>query len=246
MTVLLSQPKRPIVYPESDGQPMGENTLQWQWIVALVTGLETVFHHDPDVFVAGDLFWYPVEGETAIVQAPDAMVALGRPKGHRGSYKQWEEGNIAPQVVFEVRSPSNRVGQLIDKFRFYERHGVAEYYFYDPEANTLEGWLRANDELRSIPNLNGWTSPRLKVRFELDAATMHVFGPDGREFLTFQQLVEVAERAETERLRAEAERSRAEAERSRAEAERSRAEAEQLRSARLAAQLRALGVEPEV
>jgi len=190
-----------VIYPETDGQPMGENTLQWRWIVALVTGLETMFHHDPNVFVAGDLFWYPVEGNNTIVQAPDAMVAIGRPKGDRGSYKQWEEGNVAPQVVFEIRSPSNRVGQLIDKFRFYERYGVDEYYFYDPQANSLEGWVRAGEELAAIPDIHGWTSPRLNVRFELDAATMHVFGPDGQEFLTFPQLVTLAEQAE--RLRAQ-------------------------------------------
>jgi hypothetical protein len=30
------------------------------------------------------------------------MVAVGRPKGHGGSYMQWLEGGAAPQVVFEV------------------------------------------------------------------------------------------------------------------------------------------------
>ncbi len=39
--------------------------------------------------------------------APDVMVVFGRPKGRRGSYKQWQEDNIAPQVVFAILSPSN-------------------------------------------------------------------------------------------------------------------------------------------
>jgi Uma2 family endonuclease len=60
--------------------------------------------------------------------APDAMVAFGRPKGHRGSYMQWRGGGIAPQVVFEVLSPDNRAGELARKFQFYERFGVEEYY----------------------------------------------------------------------------------------------------------------------
>ncbi|MHC5832740.1 MAG: Uma2 family endonuclease, partial [Nostoc sp.] len=62
-----------------------------------------------------------------------------------------------------------------------------------------------------------------------------------------------AERAEQERLRAEQEHLRAEQERLRAEQERLRAEQEReaketalQRAERLAAQLRALGVEPEV
>ena len=35
------------------------------------------------------------------------MVVFGRPKGRRGSYRQWEEDNIPPQVVFEILSPGN-------------------------------------------------------------------------------------------------------------------------------------------
>ena len=74
-------------------------------------GLDALFRDDPDVFVAGDLLWYPVEGDPKTRIAPDAMVVFGRPKGYRGSYKQWDEGGIAPQVVFEVLSPGNRPGR---------------------------------------------------------------------------------------------------------------------------------------
>src|SRR5271156_6328246 len=86
-----------IEYPESDGKPMAENTLQWQWIVTIEGGIDVVFARDPNVFVAGDLFWYPVKGRNDICCAPDALVVFGRPKGYRGSYKQWEEGGIGPQ-----------------------------------------------------------------------------------------------------------------------------------------------------
>lgn len=51
------------------------------------------------------LLWYPVESHPEIRTAPDVLVVFGRPKGHRGSYKQWEEDNIPPQVVFEILSP---------------------------------------------------------------------------------------------------------------------------------------------
>jgi Uma2 family endonuclease len=48
-----------------------------------------------------------IEGDNKTCQAPDTMVVFGRPKGDRGSYKQWQEENIPPQVVFEFLSPSN-------------------------------------------------------------------------------------------------------------------------------------------
>src|SRR5580704_14411094 len=117
-----------IVYPDTDGLPMAENTLQFEWIVTIKGGLDHLFADAPEVFVAGDLFWYPAEGHPEIRAAPDAMVVFGRPKGHRLSYLQWEEGGIPPQVVFEVLSPGNRFGEMLRKFEFYQHHGVEEYY----------------------------------------------------------------------------------------------------------------------
>ena len=120
MTLPPAPPSPPIFYPETDGKPMAENTLQFRWIVTLEGGIDFVYHGRPDVFVAGDLLWYPVQGRPDICQAPDTLVAFGRPKGHRGSYKQWEEANIAPQVVFEVLSPGNRKPEMDRKFNFYD------------------------------------------------------------------------------------------------------------------------------
>ena len=223
-----------VVYPESDGMPMADNTLQFEYISTIKWGLEALFREER-VFVAGDLFWYPVEGNPGIRAAPDTMVVFGRPKGHRGSYLQWLEENIAPQVVFEILSPNNRVPEMTRKFDFYQRYGVEEYYLFDPDTGDLCGWLRQGDHLEVIPKMAGWISPRLQVRFELVNAELFLRRPDGRRFGTYMELIE---QAEIERSRAEAERSRAEAERTRAEAERTRAE-------KLAAQLRALGINPD-
>ncbi len=77
----MSSMPAPILYPDSDGKPMSDNTLHFRWIVTIEGGLDDLFHRRPDVFVAGDLLWYPVEGHPEIRQAPDAMVAFGRPKG---------------------------------------------------------------------------------------------------------------------------------------------------------------------
>lgn len=71
--------------------------------------------------MAADLLWYPVEYHPEIRSAPDVFVAFGRPKGHRRSYKQWEEDNTPPHVVFEILSPSNYFRPMLEKFRFYER-----------------------------------------------------------------------------------------------------------------------------
>jgi hypothetical protein len=211
----------------------------------------------PD-FVAGDLLWYPVKGNPRVRIAPDVMVALGRPKGYRGSYRQWEEDGIPPTVVFEIWSPGNTLAELYDKHLFYQQHGVMEFYLFDPGRADLVGWFRAapSHPLLRIANLNGWQSPKLGVTFRFDDGVLTLEHADGSPFRTWTELIHAEaaqrhlveaerERAEAERERAEAERERAEAERERAEAERERAEAEREHAARLAAQLRALGIEPE-
>src|SRR5712692_7411306 len=97
--------KQTVVYPESDSLPMADNTKQFRWIVTEQGGLDATYRNDPKVFVAGNLFWYPVEGDNRIRVAPDIFVVFGRPKGDRGSYLQWLEDNIAPHVAFEILSP---------------------------------------------------------------------------------------------------------------------------------------------
>ena len=106
----------PTFYPDSDGKPMADNTLQYRWIVLLVSNLKHLFRGQT-VFVAGDLLWYPqpVTQPPAPSQAPDAMVVFGRPGGDRRSYKQWEEDNVAPQVVFEILSESNTASEMLKK-----------------------------------------------------------------------------------------------------------------------------------
>jgi hypothetical protein len=175
-------------YPESDGEPLAENTLQWDWTVKVHGGLDVIFRDRPDVFVAADLFWYPVQGQPAIRTAPDAMVAFGRPKGHRRCYKQWEEGGVAPQVVFEIQAPGNRAGRIVQKFKFYERFGVNEFYAYDPHTVDLTVWLRNGTELGDIGKVDRWVSPLLDVRFDLSDGELKLFGPGNFEFLTFAEL----------------------------------------------------------
>jgi Uma2 family endonuclease len=226
--VTATQTPARVVYPESDGGPIAENTRQFRWIVTIQGGLDALFADDPNVFVAGDLLWYPVEGDNTIRVAPDTLVVFGRPKGDRSSYLQWLEENIAPQVTFEVLSPGNRAGELIGKFKFYERYGVEEYYIWDPDNAVLSGWLRDGSELKVIAEMHGWTSPRLKVRFELVDGDLRLCGPDGKQFATYLELAA----------------QRDEAARQRDEAARQRDEAAQQRD-RLAGQLRALGIEPE-
>lgn len=124
-------------------------------------------------------------------------------------------------MVFEIWSPGNTTKDYTNKYRFYNKYGVQEYYLFDPDRKELLGWLRRGDDLVEIEFMNDWVSPRLGMRFEWDGAELKLYHPNGERFKTY---VELAQSVEAERVRAEAERARAE---------------------RLAAQLRARGIEPE-
>lgn len=224
-----------IIYPDSDGEPMADNDLQFEWITTLKWNLDDMFRENPNVYVAGDMLWYPVERHPEIRMAPDAFVVFGRPKGYRGSYKQFRENGIAPQVVFEVISPGNRPGEMERKREFYERYGVQEYYVLDPDSGTLEIYLRSEEGILEEEALSlVFTSPLLGVRCDRSGPIPVFYRADGERFRTFMEVME-AERETRTALQTEEERANAEA---------ARAEAANERAERLAARLRELGIDP--
>lgn len=155
------------------------------------------------------------------------MVVFGRNKGDRGSYRQWVEGDIAPQVVFEILSPGNRMAEMSRKLHFYEQYGVEEYYIYDPDRIDFTGWIRHGDRLTAIEDADNWISPLLGIRFEMGENTLTIYDLNDRPFSSFVEL---------DRLRQQAQQ---ELQQSQQELQNSRQQSE-----KLAAKLRELGIDP--
>ena len=212
-------------YPESDGKPMSDNTRQAFWIILLFSNLDARLTD----FVAANLLWYPVKGNRKAL-APDVMVALGRPKGDRSSYKTWEEGGVQPQIAFEIRSPSNSDEEMTGKLADYDRYGVEEYYHYDPQANVLEVFIRQGGRLTLLPVVGSFDSPLLGLRFVLRREGLIVQDATGQPFRMLNEERAHRERAEAqarqERTGREAAEERAEQERADREAAEERAEQE--------------------
>jgi hypothetical protein len=196
------------------------------------------------------------------------MVVVGRPKGRRGTYRQWEEGNLAPQVVFEILSPSNKTAEgkqdMQKKLAFYQTYGVEEYYVYDPDDWVLEGWQRQGSQLISISNIGQWTSPRLGIRFEWQPGQELILRyPDGRRFLSSVELAQQVEqerirrelaqykaeiaqqRAEQEKIQKEQAQQQAEQDRIQKELAQQQAELAQQQAQQLADYLRSIGINPD-
>lgn len=212
---------KPVVYPESDGLPMSDNTLQFDTIAYLVAALRRWFSTRDDVFVAGDLLWYFEEGNPVARVAPDGLVAFGRPAGYRGSYLQWLEDGVCPQVVFEVLSPNNSVREMQRKYALYARLGCEEYYLIDPDDHAIEGFRCSDGAPSYLDDAVGAVSPRLGLELVFIEGSFRFVDPASGDMLPDYQ--EVAARADEAAARADEAAARAE---------------------RLAVQLRSLGVDP--
>ena len=205
-----------IEYPESDGTPMAETgEHRIQMTEALIWPLQTFFRERQDVYISGNLFLYYEEGNPRKVVAPDVFVVLGVPNKLRRVYKLWEEGK-APDVVFELTSPSTRDEDVSHKRFLYEALGVEEYFLFDPLRDYLQPPLqgfRLEGETYYTPlrperlPTGEWqlSSNVLGLILQTEGRGLRLFDPARQRFLLKPQEVEEARQAaeaEVERLKA--------------------------------------------
>jgi len=163
------------------------DTLQFEQIVLLKSGLDFELSKKEDFFVASDLIWYPEAENSGNQIIPDVMV-VKRPKSRRHAYRQWEEENVAPLVVFEVTSPTDNFTKLLRKFKFYEVNGVQEFYLFNPENQVIEGWTRKGKELVEVQKMDGFKSPNLDIEFKKNGREMEIFHTNGCKFETYAEI----------------------------------------------------------
>jgi Uma2 family endonuclease len=214
-----------VVYPESDGKPMGESDSHRKEMQHYaIEVLEQHFERDSRVYVSGNNFLYYTKGVPQDCVSPDAYVVKGVPKHERPIFKVWEEGGRVPSFVLEVTSKSTRREDLGDKMvKYRDELRVREYFLFDLTRDWLEEGLRGHilkggDYLKIEPLPSGRLSSH-ELGLELGIANGHLrfYLPGaGEPIPTF-----------AERAKQEAERAKQEAERAKLEAERAeRAEAE--------------------
>lgn len=214
---LAANRQRDTLYPETDGQPIGETGIHVVAIPHLFWTLRQFFSRNDETYVASDLFVYYEEGEPTARVAPDVMVVKGVPKHMRRSFKLWEEP-ARPEVVFEISSKSTWLDDLGNKQLIYSLMGVKEYFLFDPEGAYLspqfQGFRLSEHEAQPIaPDDDGsLVSDLLKLRFTVDGHLLRATdlttgailpGPDTIYDLAAEanERAEAAE-AEIERLRA--------------------------------------------
>ena len=179
--------------------------------------------------VHADLNWYPADDGTAV--APDVMVfAPGAFDRQAKSYRQGSAGPTAIAVV-EVPSPTDDYGSFMAKQFRYQALGTVVFVVTQTEPPHITR-LGLDDETprkwlgRPCPELGG-------LVFKVDDDRLAVWLPGDVTVSSAAELVDLHLAATTIASQ-------------RADSAELRADSAELRAERLAAQLRAAGVEPEV
>lgn len=125
-----------IDYPTSDGEPMGETDLHRQMMIDLIEALRLYYRDVSDTYVSGNILLYYEEGNPQAHLSPDVLVTQGLENRPRETYKMWVEGK-APDLVVEVTSRSTRMRDVGVKKGLYAALGVREYILFDPREEYL-------------------------------------------------------------------------------------------------------------
>jgi Uma2 family endonuclease len=237
--------------PCDDGIPMETQRHKMQMDILIDTLWPWLAQRD-DGYAGGNMFVYysMAQVRNQDFKGPDMFVVLGVPKGERRSWVVWEEGK-APDVVIELLSESTAGYDKTEKKQIYQdRVRVPEYYWYDPfDPEDWAGFtlhngvyqpLSVDSEGRFISQQLGLALVRWSGFYkDVEAVWLRWATLDGILLPTSQE-----EAAQAQQEVAQAQQEATQAQQEAAQAEERANEAEQ-RAARLAAQLRSLGIDPE-
>jgi Uma2 family endonuclease len=221
--------------PNSDDTPV-DNELQELIPSLLKSILRMLWKGRMDWFFGIDMGIYTDPDRPPIV--PDGFLSLNVERSFdedlRLSYLLWEE-EVMPIFVLEVVS-SKPGGEYTTKLQEYAQMGVLYYIIYNPKRRRkarLEIHKLANGRVYELQNANPLWMPEIGLGIGSERASyddltrewLYWYDENDKRYPTPYEQIELANQAiEQERQQTEQERQRAE---------------------RLAAQLRALGVEPE-
>jgi Uma2 family endonuclease len=225
-------------------EPEMESSLHYAQLALLVACLEWLWQDRDDFFIGANLTIYfsREQLKTREFRGPDFFLVNHAEKRPRKSWVVWEEDGQYPDLIIELLSDSTaRTDKNLKKTLYQDRFRTPEYFLFSPETLEFEGYHLVEQAYQVItPNQAGhlWS---------------HVLGlylgvQDGklRYFTQLGQLVPTPEEAAGQ-AQVQAQQAQAQAQQAQVQAQQAQAQAQQAeeRAARLAAQLRQLGVDPE-
>jgi Uma2 family endonuclease len=204
-------------------EPEMESSLHYAQLALLVACLEWLWRDRNDYFIGANLTIYfsREQLKNRDFRGPDFFLVNQTEKKPRRSWVVWEEGGQYPDLIIELLSPATaQVDRTLKKTLYQDRFRTPEYFWFSPETLEFAGYRLAGQHYVEISsNTEGWLwSEVLGLYLGVQGNTLRYFQPSG-------ELVPTPEEA----------------------AEQAQAQAQQAedRAARLAEQLKALGIDPE-
>jgi Uma2 family endonuclease len=211
-------------------EPEIESTLHYAQLALLVACLEWLWRDRDDFFIGANLTIYfsREQLKNRDYRGPDFFLVNHAERRPRKSWVVWEEGGQYPDLIIELLSDSTaKTDKNLKKTLYQDRFRTPEYFWFSPETLEFEGYQLVNQQYEAIqPNPQGrlW-SHVLGLYLGVQQNKLRYFYENGELVPTPE---EAAEQAQSQALQAQAQALQAET-----------------RAARLAEQLRALGIEPE-
>lgn len=250
-----------ILWPPSDlysDEPPLETTLHLQQMMLLLNCLHWFWKDRNDYFAAGNLtvYYSPRQRKDEDFRGPDFFVVLNTQPHSRKSWMVWEEAGKYPNVIVELLSDSTaEVDRKLKKHLYAETFRTPEYFWFDPESNEFKGFALLRGQYQPIEaTAQGWLwSEQLQLYLGVHETQLRFFEHSGELVPTPDEAALVAQSAAAlaaETAAAAQETATAAQETAAAAQETAAAAAqaltsEQQHSAKLAAKLRELGIDPE-
>ncbi|QQE64045.1 hypothetical protein GFS31_07170 [Leptolyngbya sp. BL0902] len=211
-------------------EPEMESSLHYAQLALLVACLEWLWRDRDDFFIGANLTIYfsREQLKNRDFRGPDFFLINQTQRHPRRSWVVWEEGGQYPDLIIELLSPATaKTDRSLKKQLYQDRFRTPEYFWFSPETLEFEGYRLVGQHYEPIapsPTGQRW-SEVLGLYLGVRDGVLRYFYPTGEPVPTPEEAAAAAI----------------------AQAEQAQVQARQAqeRVARLAEQLRALGIEPE-
>lgn len=231
-------------------EPEMESSLHYAQLALLVACLEWLWQGRSDFFIGANLTIYfsREQLKNKDFRGPDFFLVKQTEKRPRRSWVVWEEGGQYPDVIIELLSPATAtVDRSLKKALYQNRFRTPEYFWFSPDTLEFQGYRLVGQYYVEItPNEQGWCwSEVLGLFLGVQGETLRYFHPSGELVPTPEETAAKAQ-LEAQQARGEVQQAKTEAQQAQTEVQQAQVQAQQAeaRAARLAEQLKALGIEP--